>query len=259
MKIFSTKNINLGISTLYFLTAITIGIFLGFWGAHTVERNQLNSFDMVSVSFTFLGGASGIIALIFAMFVYSQWRWQRTNDYIYDLHIQMLANIQQLSIYTKFFITQKFDVIGGGKDNISSVKERYNDSLIQIDIITNKIKAITDGSQNHLSSVDDFFAICNLAGMISINSLKNENLYQLKIDNSNYNVLEKIKNLIPNSKIEKYTENLFYLSLYINVTPETQSQVFYQMKILVVKAMSESVEEHKKISSEKIRGELKNI
>ncbi|HHF3063182.1 TPA: hypothetical protein ACPJ0X_004679 [Vibrio diabolicus] len=259
MKIFSTKNINLGISTLYFLTAITIGIFLGFWGAHTVERNQLNSFDMVSVSFTFLGGASGIIALIFAMFVYSQWRWQRTNDYIYDLHIQMLATVQQLSIYTIVFMTQKFEVLGKDKDKISNAKEMYTDSLIQLKVIIDKIKSITDGSKECLNSVDDLFVICNAAGMVSINLLEHKNLYQLRIDSSNYNVLEKLQNLIPDSKVESYTENLFYLSLAKNVRPDTQSEVFEEMKKLTVMCMSKCIEEYKSTSNDKIRDELKKI
>ncbi|MEG7571205.1 hypothetical protein [Vibrio cholerae] len=68
---------NILLSTLFLLFGFVVGVWAGVFIETSTVTGEMTISELLSLSFTILGGGAGFIATIFALFVYKKWRSQK--------------------------------------------------------------------------------------------------------------------------------------------------------------------------------------
>lgn len=125
------------------LFLLILGFVSGMWASFFVNSVQvygaMTILDLLSLTFTILGGGAGFIATGFALFVYKQWLVQQRNSTIYNTKISLLTNICKINIYAANMLSAR------ANPNIMNVNEhRVNliSSMSGISIGTDVLKLL---------------------------------------------------------------------------------------------------------------------
>tara|TARA_Y100000588_G_scaffold90517_1_gene97455 strand:+ start:5853 stop:6530 length:678 start_codon:yes stop_codon:yes gene_type:complete len=87
------------LSALIFTLGLVGGIWAGVLMEPSVPEGEMTISELLSLSFTILGGGAGFIATIFALYVYHQWRAQKRNDTIYSTKVVLIKHICAIVVY----------------------------------------------------------------------------------------------------------------------------------------------------------------
>lgn len=87
------------------LLALILGFVLGMWVSVFITPVEVNGektiSDLLSLTFTILGGGAGFVATGFALYVYQQWLVQQRNSTIYNVKVKLLKHIYSMTVYAE--------------------------------------------------------------------------------------------------------------------------------------------------------------
>lgn len=89
-------NILLSILTLLF--GFVIGVWAGVFVEPSTATEEMTISELLSLTFTILGGGAGFIATIFALFAYKRWRSQQRNETSYATKISLMKRVCTIEI-----------------------------------------------------------------------------------------------------------------------------------------------------------------
>ena len=81
---------------------LLIGFVVGIWTGALIEPSsaigEMTIPELLSLSFTVLGGGAGFLATIFAFFIYKQWRSQQRNETSYATKVSLMKRVSTIEV-----------------------------------------------------------------------------------------------------------------------------------------------------------------
>ncbi|ELJ8587119.1 hypothetical protein RUK53_003653 [Vibrio cholerae] len=128
---------NILLSTLFLLFGFVVGVWAGVFIETSTVTGEMTISELLSLSFTILGGGAGFIATIFALFVYKKWRSQKRNETSYATKVSLMKRVCTIEVLAGNMLVAKAnpsisDVAGQMKDLV----EVISDIAVESDILS---------------------------------------------------------------------------------------------------------------------------
>ncbi|HDY8048674.1 TPA: hypothetical protein RQK85_004327 [Vibrio vulnificus] len=124
------------LSALILLIGFVIGVWTGVFIEPSTATGEMTVSELLSLSFTILGGGAGFIATIFALFVYNKWRSQQRNETSYATKVSLMKRVCTIEVLAGNMLVARAnpsisDVKGQAKDLV----EVMSDIAVESDIL----------------------------------------------------------------------------------------------------------------------------
>lgn len=124
------------LSALILLLGFVVGIWVGVFIEPSPGTGEMTISELLSLSFTILGGGAGFIATMFALFVYRKWRSQQRNETSYATKVSLMKRVCTIEVLAGNMLVARAnpsisDVEGQTKDLVDVM----SDVAVESDIL----------------------------------------------------------------------------------------------------------------------------